>query len=85
MKLAKEFNKVKTIIMELMQKGMKSWVRWASVSYDELWALAMAINNSLPILKSKNLSIDSYTIGDHETTSVIAEARVGQSEFSRSK
>ena len=59
--------------MELMQKGMKSWVRWASVSHDEIWALAMAINNSFPILKSKNLSIDGYTIGDHETTSVIAE------------
>ena len=45
----------------------------ASVSHDEMWALALAINNSLPILKSKNLSIDSYKIGKHETTSVIAE------------
>ena len=44
----------------------------ASVSHDEIWALALAINNSLPKLKNKNLSIDSYIIGEHETTSVIA-------------
>ena len=45
----------------------------ASISYDEIWALALAINNSLPMLKSKNLSINSYTIREHETTSIIAE------------
>ena len=70
-KLAQEFNEVKTLYG--MQEIMHSWVRWASVSHDEIWALALAINNSLQILKSKNLSIDSYTIGEHETTSVIAE------------
>ena len=36
----------------------------ASVSHDEMWALALAINNSLPILKSKKLSVDSYKIGE---------------------
>ena len=51
---------------------MRSWVHWASVSHDEMWALPLAINNSFPILKSKNLSIDSYTIEEHETTSIIA-------------
>ena len=70
-RLAKEFHKVKESYGTY--KGMHRRLRWASVSHDEMWALTLAINNSLPILKSKNLSIDSYKIGEHETTSVIAE------------
>ena len=68
-KLKKEFA---TVRKKYKAKWMRVSVRRASVSYDEMWALALAINNSLPILKNKNLSIDSYTIGEHETTSVIA-------------
>ena len=71
-KLKKEFTRVRK---QYKAKRMStcSLVHHASVSYDEIWALALAINNSLPILKSKNLSIDSYTIGEHETTSIIAD------------
>ena len=72
MRLAKEFRKVKKSY-GIHKRMHRPYLRWASVSHDEMWALALAINNSLPILKSKNLSIDSYKIGEHETTSVIAE------------
>ena len=41
--------------------------------YDEIWALALAVNNSIPVLKDRNLSIDNYTIGRPEITEVIEE------------
>ena len=41
--------------------------------YDQIWALALAVNNSLPILKNRNLSIDNYTIGQNGITAVIEE------------
>ena len=72
MRLAKEFRKVKNSY-GTHKRMRRPYLCWASVSHNEMWALALAINNSLPILKSKNLSIDSYKIGEHETTSVTAE------------
>ena len=41
--------------------------------YDQVWAIALAINNSLPVLEHRNLSIDEYTIGQPEITAVIEE------------
>ena len=41
--------------------------------YDEIWALALAVNNSIPLLKDRNLSINNYTIGQPEITVVIEE------------
>ena len=41
--------------------------------YDQVWAIALAINNSLPVLESRNLSIDEYTIGQHEITDIIEQ------------
>ena len=46
---------------------------FSNLMYDEVWALALAINNSLPVLESKNLSIDSYAIGHKEITTLIEE------------
>ena len=40
-------------------------------TYDEVWAIALAVNNSLSELKNRNLSIDNYTIGQPEITAVI--------------
>ena len=70
MKFGKEFAQIRKHYKAMRMHGL---IGHASVSHDETWAIALAINNSLQILKSKNLSIDSYTIGEHETTSVIAE------------
>ena len=44
---------------------------FASYLYDQIWALALAVNNSLPTLRSKNL--DNYTIGQNDITAVIEE------------
>ena len=41
--------------------------------YDQVWTIALAVNNSLSELKNKNLSIDNYTIGQPEITAVIEE------------
>ena len=41
--------------------------------YDQVWAIALAVNNSLPVLENRNLSIDNYTIGQPEVTDVIEE------------
>ena len=50
-----------------------SEVEFGSYYYDQVWALALALNNSLPVLVDKNLSIDNYTIGQPEITDVIEE------------
>ena len=41
------------------------------VLYDQVWALALALNKSLPELKSRNLSIDSFR--QHNITAIIEE------------
>ena len=46
-------------------------VTYASYLYDQLWAFALAVNNSLPVLKSRNLSISNYTIGQKTITTII--------------
>ena len=46
-------------------------VEFGSYYYDQVWALALALNKSLPVLRNKNLSIDNYTIGQPEITNVI--------------
>ena len=50
-----------------------SGVAYGSYYYDQVWALALALNKSLPVLKNKNLSIDNYTIGQPGITNVIEE------------
>ena len=47
---------------------------FGSYFYDEVWALALALNKSLVVLESRNLSIDSYMIGQREITNVIEES-----------
>ena len=44
---------------------------FASHLYDQVWAFALALNNSLSELKNRNLSIDNYTIGQAKITEVI--------------
>ena len=48
-------------------------VVFGSYYYDQVWALALALNKSLPVLRNKNLSIDNYTIGQPEITDIIEE------------
>ena len=50
-----------------------SEVEFGAYYYDQVWALALALNNSLPLLRDKNLLLDNYTIGQPEITDVIEE------------
>ena len=44
-----------------------------SYLYVQVWALSLALSKSLPLLANRNLSIDNYTIGQHEITDVIEQ------------
>ena len=48
--------------------------------YDQTWAMALAVNRSIPELMSRNLSISNYTIGQHDVTKVI-EKQIKASSF----
>ena len=48
-------------------------IGFARSLYDQVWALALALNKSVPVLSSLNLSIDSYSIGQPKITTVIEE------------
>ena len=41
--------------------------------YDQVWAIALALNQSIPVLNSMNLSIDNYSIGQSEVTAIIEQ------------
>ena len=48
-------------------------VEFGSYLYDQVWSLVLALNKSLPILNDRNLSIDSYTIGQPTITGIIED------------
>ena len=48
--------------------------------YDQVWALTLALNNSLPVLESRNLSIDNYIIGQRVITDII-EGHLAKVDF----
>ena len=49
------------------------YMPFESYLYDQVWALSLALNKSLPLLANRNLSIDNYTIGQHGITDVIEQ------------
>ena len=49
------------------------YMPFESYLYDQVWALSLALNKSLPLLANRNLSIDNYTIGQCEITDVIEQ------------
>ena len=69
-KYLKDFELVKK---KYNESALNTDVIFARYLYDEVWALALAMNNSLPVLENRNLSIDNYTIGQPEITTVIEE------------
>ena len=44
---------------------------YSNYMYDEVWAFVLAMNKTLPILQSRNLSIDNYTTGQNVITALI--------------
>ena len=49
------------------------YMPFESYLYDQVWALSLALNKSLPLLANRNLSIDNYTIGQLEITDVLEQ------------
>ena len=49
------------------------YMPFESYLYDQVWALSLALNKSLPLLANRNLSIDNYTIGQRKVTDVIEQ------------
>ena len=47
---------------------------YASAMYDEVWALGLAINKSLPVLKSRNLSLENYQFNQTNITDILEES-----------
>ena len=64
---------IKLIEQKYKHYNLTPNVAFASYWYDQVWAIALAVNNSLPVLENRNLSIDNYTIGQPEITDVIEE------------
>ena len=66
----------------LVKQIYNETVRFISGShyYDQTWAMALAVNRSIPELMSRNLSISNYTIGQHDITEVI-EKQIKASSF----
>lgn len=56
-------------------------VEWAPNYYDAVWALAIAINRSLPELHNRGLSLEDYKLGQSEITQIIADKLLNQSEI----
>ena len=63
---------IKLIERQYKRYDLKPTV-FAGFWYDQVWAIALAVNKSLPVLENRNLFIDNYTIGQHEITDVIEE------------
>ena len=53
---------------------------YSNLLYDQVWAFALAMNNSLSVLAKRNLSIDNYTIGQNQITKIIEE-QMGRLRF----
>ena len=53
--------------------GNDSFVEWANPIYDGTWALALALNKSIPELKERNLNLSEYSFGHDEITRVIGQ------------
>ena len=45
---------------------------WANVLHDEVWAIALALNNSLETLRSSNETLNDYGLGQSIVTDIIA-------------
>ena len=46
---------------------------FAFLAYDSVWAMALALNDSLETLQEKNMSLNNYTYGQSSATEVILE------------
>ena len=62
--------KVQALYKKQIQNISSEFIKIETHYYDQVWAIALAVNNSLSELKNRNLSIDNYTIGQPMVTAV---------------
>ena len=55
--------------------------KWAPNAYDATWALALALNESLPELEKRNLSLEDYTFGHKEITDIVLSKLLNNSKI----
>ena len=54
-----------------------STTEWANPTYDGVWSLALALNNSIPKLNRIGLSLSNYSHGHQDATNIIRDEVVG--------
>ena len=75
------YDQYKASLGEGMSIGDLVGFKWAGSFYDATWALALAVNKSLPELKARGLSLEDYSLGDGEITRIVANKLLNQSEI----
>ena len=71
-----ELDLVRTDFQELLNKtgdGVEPQVL-AGLLYDQVWAFALAVNNSIPELTKRNISIQDYTFGQPYVTEILEKS-----------
>ena len=71
-----ELSKVQVDYQQLLNETgdkISSDQAYAGLLYDQVWAFALAVNNSLPELKLKNVSIEDYRFGQPNVTSILED------------
>ena len=58
---------------------IKPDLEFANYLHDQVWAFALAVNKSLPVLKQRNFTISNFTIGQKQVTAVIEDYLEGLS------
>ena len=54
---------------------------YANSFYDQVWTFALALNNSIPLIRSKSLSLSDYTIGNTGAISSIIRHELTNQSF----
>ena len=62
-----------TLLKEIYNESRSSPLGFVNACYDQLWAMALALDKAFPILRGRNFTIDNYTIGQNDITAVMEE------------
>ena len=75
-KYDEELKRVRIDFQELLNKtgdNIGRDVDYGGILYDQVWAFALAVNNSIPELRNRNISIQDYRFGQPNVTDIIEE------------
>ena len=71
--LRRELSEDFTLLKEIYNESRSSPLGFVNACYDQLWAMALALDKAFPILRGRNFTIDNYTIGQNDITAVMEE------------